>query len=92
MWDGNRADLKFDRFRERISVRQDRSEPAWNPRLDYNPRVEAVKTKYASHSIQIIQEHRLKPLPDPSKQRHSEQVPNPTEPTSRLRDVTVSRT
>lgn len=26
LWDGNRADLKFDRFRDRITVKQDRSE------------------------------------------------------------------
>jgi hypothetical protein len=48
MWDGNRANLKFDTFRDKITVRQDRSEESWYPKLIYDPRIESIKNRYTS--------------------------------------------
>lgn len=45
MWDGQRANLRFDKFREKITVKQDRSEDPWVVRLEYNPRLEHIKNK-----------------------------------------------
>lgn len=46
MWDGNRANLDFSKFREKVIVKLDRSEPAWNPKLEYTPKLEAIKQRY----------------------------------------------
>ena len=36
----------FCTYTNKITVRQDRSEPEWNPQLDYDPDVTPIKPKY----------------------------------------------
>lgn len=35
----------FSTYANKIIVRQDRSEPAWNPQLDYDPVIDSIKPK-----------------------------------------------